>query len=83
MTTPYVSENVEKLDYSYIAYGIKNYTVLLESRLLAPYKTKHAIPYNAEIVLLGIYLREIEIYGNSKLVYRFSFQNWACPDARQ
>lgn len=57
MTTPYVSENAEKLDYSYIAYEIKNYIILLKNMLLVSYKIKHEMPYNTEIVPLGIYLR--------------------------
>lgn len=72
MTPPKV-ENPEKLDYS-VLMGIKNYTVLLENKLLVSYKIKHTTTTQPRNHTLWHYLREIEINVHSKFAYRFSLQ---------
>lgn len=45
--------------------GIQNDTHTWEDSLIVSYKIKHTLLYNPEIILLGIYPKELETYVNT------------------
>ena len=65
-------EEEEKLDHSYTTGENVNSTVTLEISLAVSYKSKHAVPYDSAMVLLGIYPREMKTYVHTKPVYECS-----------
>ena len=44
--------------------GLQNHTVTLESSLAVSYKTKHTLPCDSEVKLLGLYPKEVETYDH-------------------
>ena len=43
---------------------MQNDTVTLESSLAVSYKTKHTLPCDSEVMLLGLYPKEMETYDH-------------------
>lgn len=66
LTTPRTGKNVEQQELSYIAGGNAKWSGLLEKSLAVSYKVQQKLSCDAAIPHLGIYLREIKMYIQTK-----------------
>lgn len=67
MLTTNSSEDVEKLDQSYIVdRGVQSITATLEKNMTISYKLKMHLSYNQVTALWGIYSKEIRTYVHTK-----------------